>query len=73
MSVSIVQVGLGVVFVFAKSPFYQFILQHYIRPEGRNQQKVFHDIYVNSLLPYLLSSKLVEAEADQVTNDLYIW
>lgn len=72
-SATIIQVGLGIVFIILKSPLYELVFHHYIRPEGRNQQAVFHDCYISSYIPYFASSKICELEGGQVTNDMYIW
>ena len=49
------------------------MFQHYIRPQGRNYQQVFHDCYISNFIPYFISSKIIETEGGQVTNDMYIW
>lgn len=72
-SATIIQVGLGVVFIVLKSPLYELVFHHYIRPEGRNFQAVFHDLFISSYIPYYMSSKICELEGGQVTNDMYIW
>jgi hypothetical protein len=59
-SAIIIQVGLGIVFIILKSPLYELVFHHYIRPEGRNFQVVFHDLYISSYIPYFASSKVCE-------------
>ena len=34
---TIIQVGLGIVFIILKAPLYELVFHHYIRPVGRNQ------------------------------------
>ena len=70
---TIIQVGLGIVFVVLKSPFYEIVFVHYIRPMEANKQQVFHDCYISNYMPYFLTSKITELEGGQVTNDMYIW
>jgi hypothetical protein len=55
-SATIIQVGLPIVFIVLKSPLYKLVFQHYIRPEGRASQIVFHDCYISSWIPYFMSS-----------------
>ena len=70
---TIIQVGLGIVFIILKAPLYELVFHHYIRPVGRNQLEVFHDAFTSGYLPYFITSKIIEAEGGQVTNDMYIW
>lgn len=72
-SATIIQVGMSIVFIILKSPLYQLVFHHYIRPQGINKQAVFHDCYISSIVPLFASSKIVELEGGQVTNDMYIW
>jgi cholesterol 7-desaturase len=72
-SATIIQVGLGIVFVILKAPLYELVFHHYIRPIGRNEQQVFHDCFISPWVPRAISSKIVELEGGQVTNDMYIW
>ena len=61
------------VFVFLKTSLFEVVLNHYIRPVGKNQQQIYHDGYTTSYIPYYISSKVIGGDASQVTNDLYIW
>jgi len=72
-SATIIQVGLGVVFIVLKSPLYELVFHHYIQPQGKANQTVFHDCYISSWVPYCLSSLVSKLEGGQVTNDMYIW
>ena len=53
---TIIQVGLAIVFVILKSPFYELAFHLYIRPEAVDEQIVFHDLYMSSHMPYFVSS-----------------
>jgi hypothetical protein len=55
-SATIIQCGLGVVFVVLKSPLYELVFHHYIQPHGPADQDVFHDCYISSWVPYFFSS-----------------
>lgn len=72
-SATIIQVGLGVVFILMKGPLYELVFQHYIRPVGRNKLEVFHECFISNHVPYFSSYKIVQMEGEQVTNDMYIW
>ena len=72
-SATIIQVGLGIVFIILKAPLYELVFHHYIRPVGRNEQKVYHDCFISPHMPYFISSKMLQGEGQQVTNDMYIW
>jgi hypothetical protein len=72
-SATIIQCGLGIVFVILKSPIYEIILHHYLQPNGRAYQKVYHDIFITPYIPYFISSIASQLEGGQVTNDMWIW
>jgi cholesterol 7-dehydrogenase len=59
-SATIIQVGLGIVFIILKSPLYELVFHHYIRPQGINKQAVFHDCYISPIVPLFASSKVIE-------------
>ena len=73
LSATIIQVGLGIVFVILKAPLYELTFHHYVRPIGKNKQQVFHDCFISNHMPYFASSKIIEMEGGQVTNDMWIW
>jgi hypothetical protein len=72
-SATIIQVGLPIVYVILKSPLYELVFAHYIRPDGPTSQHVFHDLYISNWVPYFVSSKVSLLEGGQVTNDMYVW
>ena len=70
---TIIQVGLAIVFVILKSPFYELVFHLYIRPDAVNEQIVFHDLYMSSHMPYFVSSMYSLIEGGQVCNDMQLW
>ena len=72
-SATIIQIGLPIVFVVLKSPLYELVFHHFIRPAGPNAQDVFHDLYISNWVPYFASAKIAELEGGQVTNDMHVW
>ena len=73
LSATIIQIGLPIVFVIIKSPLYELVFHHYIRPMGPAMQQVFHDCHISPWLPYFVTSFISEGEGMQVTNDMWIW
>lgn len=55
-SATIIQCGLGIVFVVLKSPIYELVFHHYVQPHGKAFQQVYHDCYISSWVPYFFSS-----------------
>ena len=72
-SATIIQCGLGVVFVILKGPLFELIFHHYIQPRGRTYQQVYHDCYISPHVPYFISSLASQMEGEQVTNDMQVW
>lgn len=73
LSGTIVQVGMGTVFIFLKHKYFEYVVHHYVRPEGVNYQIVLHDGYISPWMPYFISSKILEGEGWQVLADQFIW
>jgi cholesterol 7-dehydrogenase len=72
-SATIIQCGLGIVFVILKGPLFELVFHHYVQPHGKAYQHVFHDCFISWHVPYILSSLVSQLEGGQVTNDMYIW
>lgn len=72
-SATIIQCGLGIVFVILKSPLYELVFHHYVQPHGKAYQQVYHDCYISSWIPYFVSTLATQLEGGQVTNDMHIW
>lgn len=73
LSATIIQCGLAVVYIIVKSPFYELVFHHYVRPNGKAFQKVYHDVFISSYVPYWMSSIIGQLEGGQVTNDMHVW
>ena len=73
LSGTIIQIGLPVVFIVIKTPFYELVFHHYVRPLEPALQQVFHDCYISPWLPYFFTSFISQGEGVQVTNDMWIW
>jgi hypothetical protein len=67
------QLGPSIVFIILKSPMYELVFHHYVRPQGPASQMVLHDCYISGITPYWLSALSIRLEGQQVTNDMYIW
>ena len=70
---TIIQCGLGIVFVVLKAPLYELVFHHYIVPHGKAEQHVFHDCWISWHVPYAFSALVSYLEGGQVTNDMHIW
>ena len=70
---TIFQVGPGLVYLFLASPFYSALyFQHTITLEKFHHQ-VYHELYSSWHLPYWSTAAMLRLEAQQVTNDTFIW
>ena len=72
-SATIIQCGLGIVFIILKGPLFELIFHHYLRPQGKAYQQVYHDCYISPHIPYFISYLASQMEGGQVTNDMYVW
>jgi hypothetical protein len=52
---------------------YEIVLHHYIRPQDKSMQNVFHDCFISPYIPYFISSFASQSEGMQVTSDMFVW
>ena len=72
-NLTIVQMGPGLVYIFLRSPIFTAIFVQFLKPKGKQDNILIHDMYATWWLPYWLTSAMLRGEAMQVTNDMYIW
>lgn len=68
-----IQFGPSNVILFLYSPFFNATFIQNLVPISKFQQKVYHNIYTNSFIPYGLSALMLRLEVNQVYNDTIIW
>jgi hypothetical protein len=39
-----------------EKPYVELVFHHYVQPHGKAFQKVYHDCYISSWVPYAVSS-----------------
>ena len=70
---TIFQVGPGLVYLFLVSPFYEAVFFQHTSTVGKFEHDVYHELYASGYLPYWVTALMLRLEAQQVTNDTYIW
>jgi hypothetical protein len=72
-NLTIVQMGPGIVNVFLKTHFFEVVFFQYIQPQGKYHQRLFHEMYASSWLPYWICYIMLYAEGMQVYYDMLVW
>jgi cholesterol 7-desaturase len=70
---TIFQVGPGLVYLFLISPFYEAIFFQHTTTIDKFDHDVYHELYASGYLPHGLTALMLRLEAQQVTNDTYVW
>ena len=67
------QIGPSQVLLFLISPFFEVTFLQHVIPVDKFMQKVYHNIYSSSYLPYWVTALILRLEVQQVLNDTTIW
>lgn len=70
---TILQVGPGLVYLFLMSPFYEALFFQHITSDDVFDHKVYHELFISNHLPYWVTAIMIRLEAQQVTNDTFVW
>ena len=70
---TIFQVGPGLVYLFLTSPYYRALYFQHSTSIGKFEHNVYHELYISWHLPYWVTASMLRLEAEQVTNDTYVW
>ena len=70
---TIFQVGPGLVYLFLTSPYYRALYFQHTTSIGKFEHDVHHQLYTSWHLPYWSTASMLRLEAEQVTNDTYVW
>lgn len=67
------QIGPSQVLLFLIFPFFKVTFLQHVIPVDKFLQKVYHNCYANSFLPYWITALFLRLEVQQVLNDTTIW
>lgn len=67
------QIGPSQVILFLTSPFFEITFLQHLIPIDKFFQKVYHNCYTSSYLPYWATALILRLEVQQVLNDTTIW
>ena len=70
---TVFQVGPGLVYLFLISPYYEAVFFQHTSTLDRFEHDVFHELYASGHLPHMFTALMLRLEAQQVTNDTFIW
>jgi hypothetical protein len=70
---TVFQVGPGLVYLFLISPYYEAVFFQHTSTLGKFEHDVFHELYASGHLPHMFTALMLRLEAQQVTNDTFIW
>ena len=67
------QIGPSQVILFLTSPFFEITFLQHLIPVDKFFQKVFHNCWTSTYLPYWATALILRLEVQQVLNDTIIW
>lgn len=70
---TVFQVGPGMVYLFLISPFYEAVFFQHTSTSEKFTHNVYHHLYASSHLPHCFTALMLRLEAQQVTNDTFVW
>jgi cholesterol 7-dehydrogenase len=70
---TVFQVGPGLVYLFLISPYYEAVFFQHTSTLDKFEHDVFHELYASGYLPHCFTALMLRLEAQQVTNDTFIW
>jgi len=70
---TVFQVGPGLVYLFLVSPFYEAVFFQHTSTSDKFTHNVYHHLYASNHLPHAITALMLRLEAQQVTNDTFIW
>ena len=72
-NLTIIQMGPGIVNIYLKSKFFEILFLQYLHTQGKYDQRLYHEMFSSSWLPYWLSAIMLYAEGLQVYYDMLVW
>jgi hypothetical protein len=72
-NLTIIQMGPIIVNIYLKSKFFELLFLQYMHTQRKFQQRLYHEMFSSSWLPYWLTSVFLYAEGLQVFFDMLVW
>ena len=72
-NITIVQMGPGIVNIFFKTHFFEIVFFQYIQTKAKFHQRLYHQMFCTSWIPYWICYLMLYAEGMQVYYDVIVW